>query len=160
MSTATSTVLHASSTPACSNLYDTPVDDAVCAMPNTGNYTKLMFSCCKEADVINYYNGCGLYCLATDQTVKELSDCLYGEGAAWEDVFCRGNESATATGTATGLSASASASVLSSSEATSTSKPKDDVKNAATTAQPRVASIAALLVASLVMSATLGYAPY
>ncbi|KAF7538224.1 hypothetical protein G7054_g3065 [Neopestalotiopsis clavispora] len=116
MSSVTSTAAHASATAACSNLYDTPVDDAVCAMPNTGNYTTLMFSCCKEADVVSYYNGCGLYCLASGQDVQSLSNCLYGAGAAWEDVFCRGNETATATGTATGVPASASASILSSSK--------------------------------------------
>lgn len=161
MSSVTSTASLATATPACSNLYDTPVDDAVCAMSNTGNYTELMFSCCKGADVVSYYSGCGLYCLATDQTVKDLSDCLYGQGAAWEDVFCRGNESATATGTAAEIPASASASVLSSVQATSTSKPQDNTKNdkndknAAATAQPRVLSILSLVVASLVISATL-----
>ncbi|KAH6652746.1 hypothetical protein BKA67DRAFT_659422 [Truncatella angustata] len=160
MSTVTSTAAHASATAACPNLYDTPVHDAVCAMPNTGNYTEVMFSCCKEADVVSYYNGCGLYCLASGQNVGDLSDCLYKEGAAWEDVFCRGNESATATGTATEVPASASASILSSSRATSTSKPQDgtakngtDSKSAAATAQPKATSFVSLLAASLLMSA-------
>ncbi|KAF3023728.1 hypothetical protein E8E14_014121 [Neopestalotiopsis sp. 37M] len=159
MSSVTSTAAHASATAACSNLYDTPVDDAVCAMPNTGNYTTLMFSCCKEADVVSYYNGCGLYCLASGQDVQSLSDCLYDAGAAWEDVFCRGNETATATGTATGVPASASASILSSSQATSTTKPKDgtstngtDSESAAAVVQSRGFSIASALVASLLMS--------
>ncbi|ETS87289.1 hypothetical protein PFICI_01117 [Pestalotiopsis fici W106-1] len=162
MSTVTSTSAHASATGACSNLYDTPVDDAVCAMPNSGNYTALMFSCCKEADVVSYYDGCGLYCLASGQDVQSLSDCLYDEGAAWEDVFCRGNETATATGAATAgvLPASASASILSSGQATSTATPEDGTstngtdskKSAAAVVQPRGRSSATALVASLLMS--------
>ncbi|KAK6216267.1 hypothetical protein LQW54_003657 [Pestalotiopsis sp. IQ-011] len=64
LTTTTGTAAQATSTAACSNLYDTPVDDAVCGMPDTGNYTTLMFSCCGAADVVSYYGGCGLYCLA------------------------------------------------------------------------------------------------
>ncbi|KAL6855618.1 hypothetical protein ACO1O0_006770 [Amphichorda felina] len=57
-----------------------------------------MVSCCKDADINSYYDDCGLYCLAQGQKVKDLSRCLYDEGAKWEDVFCRGEEDATATG--------------------------------------------------------------
>ena len=108
----------------CANLYDTPNHDAVCAMPYSANHTKLMSTCCKEADVISYYDNCGLYCLAIDQSVADLTKCLYDNGAAWEDVFCRGNKTATAT--ATGIVnenlASASASVI----ATGNDDKKDD----------------------------------
>ncbi|KAJ2993857.1 hypothetical protein NUW58_g1722 [Xylaria curta] len=107
---------------ACANLYDTPVNDAVCAMPLANNHTEIMSACCKKADVVSYYNGCGLYCLAVDQTVMELTDCLYSQGAAWEAVFCKGNVTATATATSGGIPASASASVVVSAGATTTKK--------------------------------------
>ncbi|KAL2209375.1 hypothetical protein CC79DRAFT_675943 [Sarocladium strictum] len=80
------------------SLYDTPVRDLVCAMPYTDTNIALMASCCKKADVISYYDDCGLYCLAESQKVKDLSNCLYKAGADWEDVFCRGDEQASATG--------------------------------------------------------------
>lgn len=163
LTTTTGTAAQATSTAACSNLYDTPVDDAVCGMPDTGNYTTLMFSCCGAADVVSYYGGCGLYCLAVGQSVADLSDCLYEQGAAWEDVFCRGDVNATATATAADLPASASASVLSSARATSTASSQsgrngtssDDKDSAAPAIMSRSVSVVSLLVASLAMSAAL-----
>ncbi|KAK3302965.1 uncharacterized protein B0T15DRAFT_260022 [Chaetomium strumarium] len=93
-------------------VYDIPVQDASCAMPFGGNHTDIMAKCCGSADVVSYYNNCGLFCLSQDQTVRELMDCLFKEGAADNAVFCRGNTTASATGSATDLPASASASVV------------------------------------------------
>lgn len=90
----------------CGNLYDTPVRDAVCAMSYNQDSKAYMASCCNDADIISYYDDCGLYCLAKGQKVKELSRCLYDEGAKWEDVFCRGEEDATATGAGKPLASS------------------------------------------------------
>ncbi|KPM39021.1 hypothetical protein AK830_g7546 [Neonectria ditissima] len=157
----TTTSVAASST-ACSNLYDTPIKDAVCAMPYGGNHTDIMLSCCKDADVVSYYNDCGLYCLAIGQTVAELSDCLYGKGADWEDVFCRGNTSASATATGqVKIPASASASVVSTGSA-SQSKDKDDEESSATSSEgaapgtmPRSGvSTLGLTIGALLLSAT------
>ncbi|KAK7431638.1 hypothetical protein QQZ08_001856 [Neonectria magnoliae] len=151
----------AASSTACRNLYDTPIQDAVCAMPYGGNHTELMLSCCKEADVVSYYNDCGLYCLAVDQSVADLSDCLYGKGAAWEDVFCKGNESATATATGkVKIPASASASILST--AASQSKKDKDEESSATSSEgaapgtaPRSGiSTLGLSIGTLLLSAT------
>lgn len=92
-------------------LYDIPVQDASCAMPYGGNHTDIMSACCQSADVVSYADNCGLYCLAEDQTVKDLTDCLYDQGASYQDVFCRGNSSASATATdaaATSLASGAS----------------------------------------------------
>lgn len=125
----------AATSTACSNLYDTPVQDAACAMPYGGNHTKIMLACCNDADVVSYYNDCGLYCLAVDQTVSDLSDCLYGKGAPWGDVFCKGNNSATATATGqVKIPASASASVISSDTA-SKSKESDEAAASATSSK-------------------------
>ncbi|KAF7548863.1 hypothetical protein G7046_g8531 [Stylonectria norvegica] len=114
-----------------STLYDTPVKDVACAMPYGGNHTDIMSACCKDAQVVSYYDNCGLFCLALDQTVDDLTDCLFDHGAARQDVFCRGNTTATATGTGpVDLPATASASVISS--AASKSDDDDDKKTTAT----------------------------
>lgn len=102
---------------ACSNLYDTPIRDAVCAMPYSNKHIDYLRTCCKDAEVVSYYDDCGLYCLAQGQSVSDLIECLYDEGAKWEDVFCRGPESATATATGAGnILPSADASVVEESD--------------------------------------------
>ncbi|KAH6887418.1 hypothetical protein B0T10DRAFT_489773 [Thelonectria olida] len=157
----TSASATASST-ACSNLYDTPVHDAVCAMPYGGNHTDIMSTCCKDAKVVSYYNDCGLYCLAKGQTVSDLVQCLYKNGAAWEDVFCRGNASASATATGEDkIPASASASVISSGKSSKTkSSESDSTATSSEGAAPGVkphsgVSTLGLTIAGLVFSATL-----
>ncbi|KAI1084885.1 hypothetical protein F5B20DRAFT_576203 [Whalleya microplaca] len=156
-STTTSAVPTSSS---CTNLYDTPVHDAVCAMPFGGNHTDIMSACCKDADVVSYYNNCGLYCLAIDQSVADLTKCLYGKGAAWGDVFCRGNETATATATGKGdIPASASASVVATAGATTTGKNGDSQptssKGAASSSKPQTTtSLLGFAIGALLFSAT------
>ncbi|KAK7403742.1 hypothetical protein QQX98_010481 [Neonectria punicea] len=110
----TTTASAAATNGACgSTLYDTPVHDAVCALPFSSNNTKIMAACCGDANVVSYYDDCGLYCLAIDQTVAELTECLLKEGAGDANVFCRGNTTDTATATKDGkLAATASASVV------------------------------------------------
>ncbi|KAI9166279.1 hypothetical protein HJFPF1_02378 [Paramyrothecium foliicola] len=99
----------------CPLLYDTPVRDAACAVPYDKENIEHMKDCCNDAEVVAYYSNCGLYCLAQDQSVKDLTDCLYEKKIAYQDVFCRGNETATATGSGTAdLAATASASVIAS----------------------------------------------
>ncbi|KAF6805979.1 hypothetical protein CSOJ01_09121 [Colletotrichum sojae] len=115
---ATSSAPLPTSTSICSsNLYDPPTSDRSCSMPYGSNHTDIMKACCKDADIVSYYDNCGLYCLALDQSVKSLQDCLFKEGAGWTDVFCRDNGNVNASATATGNSkpdASASASVVAS----------------------------------------------
>lgn len=105
----------ASGSPACAaNLYNIPVQDASCAIPydSNSNATDVMSSCCKSASVISYFDDCGLYCLAQDQSVEDLTSCLMQSGAQPQDVFCRGNVTATATGSGSSLPTSAQASVV------------------------------------------------
>ncbi|KAK7423751.1 hypothetical protein QQX98_000941 [Neonectria punicea] len=132
----TSTFTSTSSSPACSNLYDPPIKDAACAMPYSAKHADFMLTCCKEADVVSYYDDCGLYCLAIGQNVNELIKCLYKNGADWGDVFCQGNASATATETGgEEIPASASASIISSGIATNTEGSKSGSKSSATASE-------------------------
>ncbi|KAH7273149.1 hypothetical protein MRS44_003645 [Fusarium solani] len=87
MSTTTTTAA-ATATTACTNLYDSPNQDTTCAMPYTGNHTDIMKKCCGDAQIVSYHNDCGIYCVALDQTVSDLADCLWDNGAPWEAVFC------------------------------------------------------------------------
>ncbi|KAF4825289.1 hypothetical protein CGCTS75_v009687 [Colletotrichum tropicale] len=116
VATATSSGAAATSTAICSsNLFNTPIQDSNCAMPYGSNHTDIMKACCKDADIVSYYDNCGIYCLAIDQTVAELTKCLFDNGAPDTGVFCRGNVSSSAT--ATGNSdppASAGASIVAS----------------------------------------------
>ncbi|KAF4471166.1 hypothetical protein FALBO_1909 [Fusarium albosuccineum] len=78
----------ATATTACTNLYDSPNQDTTCAMPYSEKNLDYMKSCCGDAQVVSYYNDCGLYCVALDQTIGDLRDCLFDKGAGWADVFC------------------------------------------------------------------------
>ncbi|WKT42368.1 hypothetical protein QSH57_007204 [Fusarium oxysporum f. sp. vasinfectum] len=82
---------------ACTNLYDTPNQDNTCAMPFKDNHTEIMQKCCGDAKIVSYYNGCGLYCVALDQTIGELAKCLFSNGAPDADVFCSGSKKTTKT---------------------------------------------------------------
>ncbi|ETS74049.1 hypothetical protein PFICI_13915 [Pestalotiopsis fici W106-1] len=116
------TTTSASASATCgARLYDIPVQDAACALPYGGNHTDIMSACCKSADVISYYGDCGVYCLALDQSVADLTSCLFDQGAADQDVFCRGNTTATATGSGDSVPTSASASVVASATGDSSS---------------------------------------
>ncbi|OOQ83621.1 hypothetical protein PEBR_35742 [Penicillium brasilianum] len=103
------------------NVYVLPnVTDAACGAPISGNITDAFDSCCKGNSAVKYDNDCGIYCLAQDQTVDELTKCLEKESGTYS-IFCnkRGNATATAaatttkatsTGTATGTSAASTSS--------------------------------------------------
>ncbi|KAM0718332.1 hypothetical protein Q7P37_006664 [Cladosporium fusiforme] len=85
----------ATSTPtnACTSLYNPPNQDAVCAMPYSDDYFNYMSSCCGDAQIVSYDDDCGIYCVALDQTISDLIDCLMDKGAekSPQDVFCSGN---------------------------------------------------------------------
>ncbi|KAI0509706.1 hypothetical protein F5B22DRAFT_615702 [Xylaria bambusicola] len=95
------------------NLYDIPISEPGCAVASNSAHQDAMEACCKSADVISYYDNCGLYCVAADQTIKELQDCLFGEKVAYNAVFCNAPNNATATNTDPEIPATASASVVS-----------------------------------------------
>jgi len=97
MSTTLSTV-PTPSAPTCNNVYVIPIQDSACAMPYSDDAVDYFESCCKGADVYSYGDDCGLYCVASGQTVEDLTACLIDEGAQHGQVFCSGNTTATATG--------------------------------------------------------------
>ena len=64
--TITTTLASASATPTgiradCRNIYEIPTLDASCAMPFGGNHTEILSKCCGDANVISYYDDCGIY---------------------------------------------------------------------------------------------------
>ncbi|KAL2847017.1 hypothetical protein BJX68DRAFT_268318 [Aspergillus pseudodeflectus] len=82
-------------------------------MPNSNStYLDLMTTCCGSAPVISYSN-CDYYCLAQDQTVGDLAECLI-KGSEAGQAWCNTNANATATVTV-------ATSVIAASSATSTS---------------------------------------
>lgn len=80
-----------------------------------------MSDCCKSADVVSYADDCGLYCLAQDQTVGDLLQCMYAQGIGYSEAFCNGTANATATGTGSGSLASGASVVASASGSSKTS---------------------------------------
>lgn len=80
-----------------------------------------MSKCCQSASIISYYSNCGLYCLAQGQDVGDLTDCLFKNGAGWNDVFCSGTPNATATGSDSTPPPSAQASVVGGATSASSS---------------------------------------
>ncbi|KAL4971737.1 hypothetical protein BDW66DRAFT_163451 [Aspergillus desertorum] len=120
MSSTTTTA--ATATSSChAKLYDIPTHDAACAMPMNSTYHTLMTNCCGSASVISY-SGCDYYCLAENQTVGDLAECLI-KGSAAGQVWCNTNANATATG---------SASADSNSTASATGSETDGVSATAT----------------------------
>ncbi|RAK96961.1 uncharacterized protein BO80DRAFT_212206 [Aspergillus ibericus CBS 121593] len=90
-----------------SNIYILPIQDAACALPNTGNATSIMSKCCSPAPPTTYDNDCGIYCLAQEQSVHDLLGCIQANGAVTEP-FCSGNMSATATAAVVSVSTTGS----------------------------------------------------
>lgn len=88
-----------------STRWDIPIKDAACAVPNTGNYTDIMDKCCGPAKVTKYDKDCGIYCLAQEQSLGDLTDCFRDNGAKDGEFFCN-KEKMNATATAAVPSAS------------------------------------------------------
>ncbi|KAL4735436.1 hypothetical protein BDV11DRAFT_208505 [Aspergillus similis] len=97
--TSTSTSTSTAATATCTgNAWVLPVQDVACAVRSTsGNYSSIMDKCCGVAEVKDYNDDCGLYCLAQEQSGQDLLDCIQSNGASDSDVFCGGNLTQTAT---------------------------------------------------------------
>ncbi|RAH83232.1 hypothetical protein BO86DRAFT_54420 [Aspergillus japonicus CBS 114.51] len=121
--TTTATTTAASATSTChQQLYEIPIKDAACAMPSTGNNSAIMSSCCGAADVVSY-SSCDYYCLAQDQTVHTLAECLIKASEAGE-VWCNTGANATATGTVPATGAGTIVATASATSSSSTKKSK------------------------------------
>ncbi|EXL54298.1 hypothetical protein FOCG_07369 [Fusarium oxysporum f. sp. radicis-lycopersici 26381] len=163
----TSTSTAASQT-ACADIYNTPNQDNVCAMFRKDNHTDIMQACCGEAKIISYSGDCGLYCVALDQTIDQLSKCLYDHGAPDEKgVWCSGNSKTTKTKDAN-IPATARATVISddddekdkdkgddksTSTGTASSSKSSETSNAAANTSPQfVTTTLGLTIGALVLS--------
>lgn len=103
----TTTAASASATSTCGpGTFVLPTKDAACALPNTSNHTTIMNKCCTPASVEHYSDDCGLYCLAQEQSLGDLLDCLTQNGARNGEVFCNDQLNVTATSDVTGSGAS------------------------------------------------------
>lgn len=138
VSTATTTGPAVSSTSCGSSAqYELPVKDAACGVPNTSKYKPLLEKCAQPAGVLTYNHDCAVYGLAVDQSVQDLTDCLYDAGVDWGDVWCYGdtNHTATATSypTATATSFPTTSETSSSTRTSSSSSASSTETSAATT---------------------------
>lgn len=115
MSTTASTAT-ATSTLACKNLYDTPNKDATCGLSYSKKHIQIMKECCGDAQIVSYFDNCGLYCVALGQTTDELQKCMWNHGAAWEAPFCSNT---------TGTSLTADPKIPATAKATVISNDKD-----------------------------------
>lgn len=143
-----------------STLYDTPVDDIACAMAHSDKNVDLMSKCCKDADVISYYDKCGVYCLALGQSAKDLTDCLHEAGAEYGQVFCRDDDGKKESSTATGAKPKETADTSVEKEGKDgggedgDKDGDDDEEGAAAIARPQHTTLAGVVVGTLLFTAT------
>ena len=144
-------------------LYDTPVRDIACAMPYSDTATKAMKKCCKDADVVGYYDNCGVYCLALGQSAEELTDCLLDNGAKDGEVFCRDGNHASATATGADPDPSADTTVIQEGKGGKGGKDgddgdsdsdSDDDEDAAALTRPSHTTVAGVVIGTLLFTAT------
>ncbi|KAA8650176.1 hypothetical protein EYZ11_008507 [Aspergillus tanneri] len=76
--------------PTCAGFWELPTKDVACALPNNGNASDILDKCCKRASVTKYDDGCGIYCLAQEQSAKDLTNCFREQGAIDGHFFCSG----------------------------------------------------------------------
>ncbi|OKL62229.1 hypothetical protein UA08_02238 [Talaromyces atroroseus] len=116
--TSTATTTSASTTSSCTPVWTIPTTDAACGIHPSGNASEVMTQCCGVASVVSYNNGCSEYCLAQDQNVGDLVNCLYKNGLDWNSVYC--NDASNATATAAVSSASSTGTSSGTGTASST----------------------------------------
>lgn len=94
---ATTTAAAAAAASTCGpNTFVLPTKNAACGLPYSSDNSAAMEKCCKPASVETYSGDCGLYCLAKDQTLRDLLDCLTDNGVNNGEVFCNDQLNATA----------------------------------------------------------------
>jgi hypothetical protein len=79
-----------------------PTKDIGCAVGGIkgfpSSYRDTLKKCCKSAPVESWANDCALYCLSVDQPIADLQKCWQDGGVNPAEIFCSGNNTATATG--------------------------------------------------------------
>ncbi|KAM0292382.1 hypothetical protein ACHAO9_002693 [Fusarium lateritium] len=157
MSTTTTTSLAPLSS-SCTGVFNTPNQDNVCAMVYKDNATDIMSKCCGDAQLVAYQNDCGVYCVAIDQTIVELSDCLFSNGAPDANVFCSGNKTTTKTEDAK-VPASAQASVIDGDDDDDDKDDDDKTASATGTSTETSSGSSASETSSETGNAAAGFAP-
>jgi hypothetical protein len=124
-------------------MYELPVQDAACGIPNTDDYKSIFESCAYPAAVQAYHSDCALYAPALNQSVQDIIDCLYDAYVDWGDVWCTGGTNSTATGkyetttaTPTSKSKSKPTSTLTGEAAKETGSEDDDPNGAVAARAP------------------------
>ncbi|KAL4735083.1 hypothetical protein BDV11DRAFT_174160 [Aspergillus similis] len=142
-STALSPTSASSSTCTGPTMYELPIQDAACGIPNIADYQPTFESCAYPATVQTYHSGCALYAPALNQSVQDIIDCLYDAHVDWDDVWCTGGTNTTATGkyetataTPTSTPKSTSSSTLTKEEAKETGSEDDDPNGAVAARTP------------------------
>ncbi|KAL4978118.1 hypothetical protein BDW66DRAFT_149546 [Aspergillus desertorum] len=137
-------------------VYELPIKDAACGIPNNADYKTIFESCAYPATVQPYHSGCALYAPALNQSVQDLIDCLYGARVDWEAVGCTGGTNTTATGkyktataTPTSTSKSTSTSTLTKESAEETGSVNDNPTGAAAARAPGPGVVALALLCLL-----------
>lgn len=91
-----------------------PTQDVACAVGSTqgipSNTTDILKKCCKTAPVLSFNGECGSYCLSVQQTVADLQKCFQEGGVRPADIFCNGNNTASASGTPRSMASATSSS--------------------------------------------------
>ncbi|CAI6242076.1 unnamed protein product [Periconia digitata] len=106
----------ASANAACAtqNFSEFPTADSGCAVGSRqgipSSYKDTLQKCCKSAPVESWADDCAAYCLAVDQTVADLVKCFQDDKVNPSEIFCSGNNTATATGKPSSSSGSGSSS--------------------------------------------------
>ncbi|GFF39345.1 hypothetical protein IFM51744_04096 [Aspergillus udagawae] len=161
--TTTITAAAASATCGGPGKYELPVKDAACGVPNIKNYQSLFDTCAKPAGPRPYYHDCALWSLAVDQSIQDLTDCLYKAGVAWEDVWCSGATNATATATsyptatATGASSSKGDKGTTGSPTSSSATETESSASAAFSYRSQIPTKVALGLLGLVITGAMGW---
>jgi hypothetical protein len=119
MTTTTTSAMSTSTSTCGATVYQLRVTDAACGAKLSGNMSTVFDTCCKGDNPVKY-NDCGIYCLAQQQTVKELSDCIMSKANNYRDVSCEGKQNATATAAATATKSTSTSTSTSSGTGTST----------------------------------------
>lgn len=83
-----------------------PTNDVACAVGSVNgvpsNTSDVFRKYCKSAPVEQFNGDCGYYCLSVQQSVADLQKCFQEGGVNAAQIFCNGNNTATATGTPSG----------------------------------------------------------
>ncbi|KAK1140982.1 hypothetical protein N8T08_009728 [Aspergillus melleus] len=157
-SVATTTSASTSASATCTgSMWELPTKDIACALPKSGNATEILDKCCKHAKVSDYNDGCGIYCLAQEQSAKDLTNCFRDEGAKDGEFFCSGgNSSLTATAAVPSKTGDSDSDSSSTGTSTGSSASSTSSDSAAIALSQPVSKSGLGLLAMLVCSALMG----